>query len=151
MRRAAPAAQDLARRLLAYEAGVSQRPEARVEAAPPAVDKLRFHLSKLIGPAGFQAFLDRSLGLARAEFPWLAEVQVEPDGALKGLREVVEGRDPAEAAAGVTAVLAHFLGLMVSFIGDPLTLRLMRAVWPELSLSDAGSGEAGTGAEEARR
>lgn len=37
----------------------------------------------------------------------------------------------AEAVEGIIAVLAHFLGLLETFIGQDLTLRLLKGVWPE--------------------
>jgi hypothetical protein len=33
-------------------------------------------------------------------------------------------------------MVAQLLGLLVAFIGDNLTLRLVRDVWPTLSLED---------------
>jgi len=33
-------------------------------------------------------------------------------------------------------LVAQLLGLLVAFIGENLTLRLMRDVWPKLSLED---------------
>jgi hypothetical protein len=145
MRQADPTVQTLARRLLAHEAieadeaGESRDAEPRAdaaqvaEAAEAAFEKLRLHLSTFLGPDGFQTLLERALTLARAEFPWLGVVQAGDDGSLKGLLlAAAHGRDPAEAADGFTAVLAQFLGLLVDFIGEDLTLRLLRGVWPAL-------------------
>ena len=39
----------------------------------------------------------------------------------------------AEAAVAITA---HLLGLLVTFIGEPLTLRLVREAWPDASLDE---------------
>lgn len=148
-----PAVQNLARRLLAHEAGNGGQEDqgdvgALADAAERAGDRLRLHLAKIIGPAGFQALLARALILAKAEFSWLAEVRVERDGALSGLRAAAEGRERAEVTAGFAAVLAHILGLLVVFIGEDLTRRLVRQVWPE---ADLGEPESGSEEEEAKR
>jgi hypothetical protein len=132
MRQADPAVRNLARRLLAHEAGSGgQGLEALADAAERACEKLRLHLSKILGQAGFQALLARALTLATAEFSWLTQGRAERDGSLTGLRAAAEGRNPAEATAGFAAVLGHILGLLVVFIGDDLTGRLVRQVWPE--------------------
>lgn len=50
------------------------------------------------------------------------------DGSFEGLEQ---GSDDA-----VLAVIAQFLGLLVTFVGEPLTLRLVRDAWPEASVVD---------------
>jgi len=138
-----PTVQNLARRLLAHEAGDGgQDLEALADAAERACEKLRLHLSKIIGQAGFQALLARALTLTAAEFSWLTESRVERDGSLKGLRAAAEGRELAEATAGFVAVLGHILGLLVVFIGDDLTGRLARQVWPEAHRGGGNPGSA---------
>ncbi len=56
-----------------------------------------------------------------------------------------EARDdgtPADTAVeGVVALLAQLLTLLLSFIGEDLTLRLLGAVWPELATHDATDQE----------
>jgi hypothetical protein len=44
-----------------------------------------------------------------------------------GLEEFFEGR---------VVLLAQLLGLLVAFIGENLTLRLVREVWPKVPLKD---------------
>lgn len=135
MRQANPTVQHLAGRLLAHEAGGSGRDlGALAGAAERAGDRLRLHLSKIIGSAGFQALLARALALAKAEFSWLAPVQVEGDRPLTGLRVAAAEQDLVEATAGFAAVLGHLLGLLIVFIGEDLTGRLVRQVWPEADL-----------------
>jgi hypothetical protein len=140
MRQATPAVQQLARRLLTYEAGASPGMEGPAVAAEQACETLRLHLSKLVGQAGFHALMLRALTLTKAEFSWLEGVQADTEGSLKGLQEAAGRRDAAEATEGSAAVLAHLLGLLVRLIGEALTLRLVRDAWPELPLGDLGSG-----------
>ena len=77
------------------------------------------------------ALLRRALALARADLPSLRTVKVTLDGRLEGIEEFTpHAGDGVEAA---TAITAHLLGLMVTFIGESLTLRLMRDAWPDTS------------------
>jgi hypothetical protein len=63
-------------------------------------------------------------------------VTLDPDGSLAGLESVASdtaGGGP-EAAVGI---IAHLLGLLETFIGEPLTLRLVREAWPDVSLGES--------------
>ena len=123
-----PAIHNLAGRLIALEAA-----HGPAGAASRACDRLRLPLAKLAGAAGFRSLMARALALATAEVPWLAGVRVRADGAL-------EGFDPAEGHHGEAgaAVLGHLLGLLVTFIGEPLTMRLIADAWPD---APAGGGQ----------
>jgi len=132
----APAVQDLARKLLVQEADESQPSEAGIRAA----EKLRLHLSKLVGVSGYHALIARALALAKAEAAWLGAVQLEADGSLDGFLEAAVKQDPQEAMKGEMALLAQVLGLLITFIGPALTLRLVRDIWPEAALNDINSG-----------
>ncbi|MBI3910556.1 MAG: hypothetical protein HY320_06425 [Armatimonadetes bacterium] len=145
MRRATPAFLDLAGRLLAYEAGGGQQPQELAEATQRACQKLREHLSALIGSAGFRALLSRALTLAKTEFPTLAEVQIDAAGDLAGLHEAAQGEESAGMSGDMAAILAQFLWLLATFIGEDLALRLAGEVWPEVL-----AGVSGAGAEEAK-
>jgi hypothetical protein len=52
----------------------------------------------------------------------------------------LERQDPAVATEAVGTVLAAFAGLLVTFIGEPLTTRLLRLAWPD-AFSDASAEE----------
>jgi len=142
---------DLGRRLLTLEAAESRDQEALIEAAERASDKLRAHLSRRIGQEGFRTLLARALTLTTAQFPQLSVVRVGADGSLVGLRAAMsngsgEARDtgtPEDAVEGVVALVAQLLTLLLSFIGEDLTLRLLGAVWPELATRDATDQETG--------
>ncbi len=40
--------------------------------------------------------------------------------------------DPDELFEGGVVLVAHLLGLLVAFIGEGLTLHLMREIWPKV-------------------
>jgi hypothetical protein len=133
-----PAARVLARRVLRHEAGGRAEPAALAEAAERADARLRGRLASLIGPTGYTALVARAVYLAQAEVPALERVTVdalatEAEGGLHGVREFAWATGDAGAAeAGLSAILAHVIGLLVTFIGEDLALRLIRDAWPEL-------------------
>ena len=122
--------------LIAYETSQNKSFETKTPAAFLVVEKLRPDLANLMGSAGFRALLSRSLALANAEVPWLRAVNVKSGGSLEGLDELKAQVGPDEFLEGRVVLLAQLLGLLVVFIGESLTLRLVRDVWPRLSLND---------------
>jgi hypothetical protein len=50
---------------------------------------------------------------------------------------------PAQFAEGRTVLLAQLLGLLVAFIGEGLTVRLVHEAWPDLSHSELNFGKGG--------
>jgi hypothetical protein len=91
---------------------------------------------QLVGREGFHALLARALALAKAEHPWLGGVQVDAAGSLAGLEAALAVGEPADADAGAAAVLAHLLGLLVTFIGAGLSRQLVSGAWPEVPMDD---------------
>lgn len=132
----------IAKQLMAAETPRKTAAEADHPASFQATDKLRPHLSMLMGRGGFQALLARALVLAAAEVSWLTQVQVVADGELEGLTVARARLDAAAFREGELVLLAHLLGLLVAFIGPALTLRLITQIWPQLSFDDADFGEA---------
>lgn len=129
--------QSLARRLLAFEEAHENWSVAHADVAVQVIDELRAQLIRLTGVHGFRSLLSRALTLAKAQVPSLNMVQVRDDGSLEGF-EAIKDSQEAEAAkqAGIILV-AHLLELLVTFIGAPLTLRLIRDKWPDASLDEA--------------
>jgi hypothetical protein len=106
-------------------------------------EKLRLPLARLAGAAGFRSLLSRAVAMAKAEVPSLAAAQVRADGSLEGLDGPGPDQDAGAGGEAGVVVVAQLLGLLVTFIGEPLTLRLVRDAWPDASLPAAGadSGE----------
>jgi hypothetical protein len=84
-----------------------------------------------VGVAGFRSLLSRALTLAKAEAPSLSAVQVAADGSLKGLDELASQTGKEQAKDGGAILIAQLIGLLLTFIGEGLTLRLVQDVWPE--------------------
>ena len=74
-------------------------------------------------------------------------VQVQADATLGGFDDAA-GQQPAEVVVeGSVALLARLLGLLVTFIGEALTLRLVEEMWPDVRLNAAELGAEETGHE----
>ena len=124
---------DLARRLVAVEAASQCATGAHVHEAVRVCEKLQISLTRFAGSDGFTSLLRRALTLARAEIPSLQTIKLKPDGFLEGC-EVLAVDATNGGPEAVVVIIAHLLGLLVTFIGEPFTLRLVREAWPDTSL-----------------
>ena len=136
MKRATPHLRHFAKRLIVFETQGEKASQANAPANFPVSEKLRPQLTTMAGNGGFQALLARALALAKVEVPWLRAVHVKADGSLEGLSEIQSQLTPAEFLEGKVVLLAQLLGLLVAFIGENLTMRLVREVWPKVPLDD---------------
>lgn len=134
---------NLAQRLLAYEAVGDENSAPSESAASRVCAKLRGPLITLAGVAGFRSLLSRALTLARAEVPSLSAVQVAADGSLRGLDELVSQTDKEHAREGGAILIAQLVGLLLTFIGEGLTIRLVQDVWPEAAFDGRVSEKRG--------
>jgi hypothetical protein len=126
-----PQVRDLAQQLLACEAAVCHSSGENTLAVLRVTEKLRRTLTALTGATGFRALLSRALTLAQAHVPSLSAVQIKPDGSLEGFSELLS----EEAAEGGVLLIIQLIGLLVAFLGEDLTLRLVLDVWPDLPVS----------------
>lgn len=123
-------------------AGALADASAGVDVATQVVDELRLRLVKLAGIDGFRSLLARALVMARKEAPSLCDVQVRDDGTLQGFDVEHLHQANAETSAEAGAILvAHLLDLLITFIGEPLTLQLVRDAWIDASLNGTTSAE----------
>jgi hypothetical protein len=93
-------------------------------------------LTTLTGAAGFCSLLTRALVLAQADVPWLLRITVQPNGTLIRLDGTVEGIDHAEQVRGEISLVTHLLELLYLFIGETLTLQLVKQACPSLQLAE---------------
>ena len=127
-----PTTRELAQRLLAYEEVETTPATTDAHAVSRVCDKLRRPLTTLAGAAGFRSLLARALTLAKQESPVLGAWEVKSDGSLQGMN--------GEAAQSGAVLIAHLIGLMITFIGEALTLRLLHDVWLDLPSSEINFG-----------
>jgi hypothetical protein len=128
---ATPKLRDLAQRLLAFETVATPSPDGMVPAVFRVCNKLREPLTTFAGLTGFRTLLMRALTLAAEEVPALNNIQITPDGFLRFSGETQAPLDLDGSPCGEIILVAQLLGLLVAFIGRPLTLRLLQHIWPE--------------------
>lgn len=134
MSKASQKMQDLSKRLFAIEA---RRLSPADELGPLTLavcGKLRVALQAFAGPDGFISLLSRAHALAAIERP-----QLKTLAAVRSLQSVDEfigsigAHDDSRDNANGVEIVAQLLGLLVTFIGEPFTLSLMRDGWPDES------------------
>ena len=135
---------DFAERLIAYETKGNKSSKTKTAAVFLVGEKMRLHLTALMGNVGYRALLSRALALANAEAPWLHAVHVKADGSFGGLDELGAQVGPGKIAEGSVVLLAQLLGLLVAFIGEKLTLSLVHQIWPKIPLNDLDFGNGDT-------
>jgi hypothetical protein len=136
--KAAPEMRDLAHRLLTYEAGADKTSEPKESASIRVYEKLRQSLSGFAGRAAFESLAFRALAQAKSEAPGLWALQVAEDGSLKSLGEFESQIDIDKELAGEGGIvlIARLLGLLRLFLGEALTLSLLRSAWPREVFDD---------------
>lgn len=134
--------QQMARRLITSQMGPNRQPHELPSVAVRVFETLLTTLSPLVGTFGSQALLGRSLTLTATAFPCYAEVR----GAEYALLEAVGAclrKQPLDVAMGATvALLATYMELLATFIGEPLTRQLLQEAWPDLHVSPSQESQA---------
>jgi hypothetical protein len=124
--------QDLAHRLVALEATNQTASGSDMHEVARVSEKLRVSLTRFAGADGFTALLRRALALARGDVPSLQAVTVKADGRIEGFVEFAAQTSNRETDGGIS-IIARLLELLVTFVGESLTLQLVREAWPDLS------------------
>lgn len=90
-------------------------------------------MSPLVGPTGFASVIRRAHHLSRSECRFLDAATIESMPLAKAGIESLIAREGGEPVTGcATLLMAQVLALLCSFIGEELTLRLVRRAWPHL-------------------
>jgi hypothetical protein len=126
------ALRQLALKVLAQHAGPAAGTAALAAGARRAYNDLAQVSIPLIGQVGVDALTDRAVHVAQREYSWIGDARdpAQADGPFARVIVSLEGQDPAIATEGAAAVFATFAGLLVTFIGEPLTTGLLRQAWP---------------------
>jgi hypothetical protein len=132
---------DLAQQLLTCEADASNTSETRADVTLRVYENLRLRLGELAGVAGFQSLAARALTLARSEVSSLSAVQVDTDGKLRGMSEIEPsiGTEEDQVYKGGVILISRLLGLLLVFLGEALTMSLVRDIWPDAALDNRDS------------
>jgi len=144
-----PEMRDLAHRLLAFEAAADKTSEPAMSAPLRVYEKLRQSLCALAGVAAFQSIAFSALTQAKSEAPDLWAVRIAADGSLEGLGEFENQPDEFEpqpgsgkeqAGDGGIILIDHVLGLLLIFLGQAITINLLRNAWPGAFFDDRNAG-----------
>lgn len=130
----------LAQTLISLESNQRGASTSRAEGPATAIEKLRPHLTNLMGNVGFVTLLARALVLASTEVIWLRTVRLSEEGTWEGLAEAQTQISASDFTDALVLVLAQLLGLLVALVGEALMVRLVSEVWPNLSLKNLNTG-----------
>jgi hypothetical protein len=119
-----------AKRLLANEGDAGRSSEECAAAAWLVYEKLNVRLAPLLGSTGVQALFVRSAKLAQAEFVSLAEVATSEG--MKKLGACLQALAPVDASEVAATLFGTFLDLITTFIGERLTVLVLRSAWPTI-------------------
>ncbi len=122
--RASLATHDLVERLIAYEAALDRTSQESLSDTCHVCERLRRALSTLFGADGYCTLMARALLRAKREAPSLTDVKINDDGSIEGLT--------AKATEANAVLIAHFVELMKTFIGETVTVWLLNDIWPDL-------------------
>lgn len=144
-----PEMRNLAYCLLAFEAAADKTSEPVESATLRVYEKLRLSLCALAGVAAFQPIAFRALTQAKSEAPGLWAAQIAADGSLQGLGEFEDqpdefepqlGPDKEQVGDGGIILIDHILDLLLIFLGEAVTINLLRNAWPGAPFDDRNAG-----------
>jgi hypothetical protein len=137
-----PKQRELVLRLLACDATSGKATEPSESATLRVYEKLRESLDAVVGATAFQLLASRALAMAKEEAPSLGTAYIAADGSLQGTtgHEPQSGVDMDRARDGGFLLIAHLVGLLLIFLGEALTMSLLRNSWPGASFDDGDSG-----------
>ena len=118
--------------LLTLETGAGATSLQTEHATLLVYEKLRRQLCAPVGVDGFYAVASRALAQAKSEAPRLSPVEVTTEGCLRGLDELETKADPAQDDGVGVVLIAHLLGVFLTFLGAATMRRLVQDVFPLL-------------------
>jgi hypothetical protein len=99
-------------------------------------DMLHQLLAVRLGSRGCHALLNYALTLAAKDCPWLASISIGEDAVLDGF----QGLSRSQTYDGGLAILVKIIGLLDTFVGRNLTIRMLHNAWPDvIPMDDMGN------------
>jgi hypothetical protein len=120
-------------KVLTDRAGLDAGARQLADAVQRAYEDLARVSVPLIGQVGFDAMTGRALYLVQRTHPWLVPIHeaTEWHGPFGHVVSCLEQQEPAVATEAAAAILATLTELLVKFIGEPLTARMLQEAWPD--------------------
>jgi hypothetical protein len=111
------------------------------DATVRALEALFAELAVLIGNDAVRALYLRAVHLSSLLFDRSAQANQSLDALLAELRQNLTNHQPADARRAAQALLESLVALLVSLIGQSLTLRLVTSAWGSPSAHSTTTGE----------
>jgi hypothetical protein len=120
-------------KVLKHRAGSDAGARQLAEAVQRAYEDLARVSVPLISLVGLDALTGRALYRVQRTYQWLVPVHeaTEWHGPFAHIISCLEQQEPAVAAEAAGAILATLTELLVTFIGEPLTARMLQDAWPD--------------------
>jgi hypothetical protein len=126
---------ELARALLLNEVQGEPTPGGLVDALDRVWDKLFARMSRLIASGGAYAILDRSLSLSKRDYHFVNVVNNSQSSVdFSGLRQQVTKQPLSATLDGLAAIIANYVWLLISLIGEDLTMGQLKNIWPNMEI-----------------
>jgi hypothetical protein len=117
--------------LIARERGPLERTSP---AAFSVCEKMCQPLKTLAGTEGIRSLLTRALVIAKAEAPSLTGVRIDENGCVDTGAAALDALQSRSGEEGGEVLVTTVLALLITFIGELLTLRFLQGVWPDLPI-----------------
>jgi len=111
------------------------------DATVQALKALFAELAMLIGNDAVRALYLRAVHVSLLFFDRGGQANQSLDALLADLRQYLTNHQPADARRAAQALLESLVALLVSLIGQPLTLRLVTSAWGSPSAHSTTTGE----------
>lgn len=133
---------ELARRILERATADCESPAQVAQTIEATFTRLTELVSGMVGEAGFSALVARALHLSRLRLPKDNPLpsQLDPSLLCSCWGAIVDHVGALASVRCATLLFGHVLGLLGSFIGEDLTLRLVRRAWTDADDSGPSSG-----------
>ena len=97
-----------------------------------ACEKAYMALGRWVGADGCHALFSRALAEARAEFPALSKIELNPtvEPYISGVASSLNKNDDAALAEGLESVLLHVFSLLSRLIGKDVADKLIQQSFP---------------------
>jgi len=120
-------------KVLNHRAGSDAGARQVADAVQRAYEDLARVSVPLISQVGLDALTGRALYRVQRTYPWLVPVHgaTEWHGPFTHVISCLEQQEPAVAAEAAGDILATLTELLVTFIGEPLTARMLQEAWPD--------------------
>ena len=128
-----PQANQLTRRLIEYGRSLGASGPYSAHPAAAALDRLYLDLARWVGFDGCHALFTRVLAEARAEYPPLETIKLQPRSApyLEGVADTVGRHGSRKTDEALEAMLAMLVAVLGRLIGDEMAANLIERGIPE--------------------